>query len=182
MAAERGQFKGCRVFALGHSTHTTEELVELLYAHGVATLTDVRTVPRSRTNPQFNRETLAKLLPRIGLQYHHLAALGGLRKTVGAASINQAWRNLSFRGYADYMQTEAFEAGLECLRLLCAAGPPAVMCAEAMRWRCHRSLLADAIVARGGQVLHIQSWKRAVAHVITPFARVRAGKVSYPAR
>jgi uncharacterized protein (DUF488 family) len=180
MARARTRFDGCTVFALGHSTRAQEELVELLFAHGVATLVDVRTVPRSRTNPQFNRDVLSKLLPRLGIGYRHLASLGGLRRTLGAASLNQAWRNLSFRGYADYMQTVDFEEGLAELRSLCAEGPPAVMCAEGMRWRCHRSLLADAIVARGGNVQHIVSWRRAAPHVITSFARVRAGRVTYP--
>jgi uncharacterized protein (DUF488 family) len=176
------RFDGCIVFAVGHSTRAQEELVELLFAHGVATLVDVRTVPRSRKNPQFNRGVLEVLMPRVGIGYRHLALLGGLRKTIGAASKNQAWRNLSFRGYADYMQTPAFEEGLAELRALCFEGPPAVMCAEGMRWRCHRSLLADAIVARGGEVQHIVSWRRAVEHAVTPFARMRAGRVTYPSR
>jgi len=170
-----------RIYAVGHSTRPLEELVALLWAHGVATLADVRTLPRSWTNPQFNREALEEALPHYGVGYAHLAELGGLRHGLGERSPNQAWRNASFRGYADHMLTQEFERGLERLRALCGAGPPAVMCAEALRWRCHRSLLADALVARGAYVLHIESESRAVPHRMTPFARVRRGRVLYPA-
>ncbi len=174
-------FKGISVFAIGHSTRPREELVELLRAHGVRCLADVRTVPRSRANPQFNRDVLARELPREGLSYRHLSALGGLRKTIGEQSLNKAWRNASFRGYADYMQTPQFEEGLEQLRgLSFERGPVAVMCAEALRWRCHRSLLADALVARGGRVLHIESRSRATPHSLTPFAKVSRGRITYP--
>jgi uncharacterized protein (DUF488 family) len=170
------------VLAVGHSTRSQEELVALLRAHGVRTLVDVRTVPRSRTNPQFDRERLARELPPLGIGYAHVAALGGLRHPVRGATENAAWRNESFRGFADYMQSDAFAAGLdELARLAREAGPVAIMCAEALRWRCHRSLIADALWARGVVVEHIESAKRLAPHVPTPFARMRGTRVTYPA-
>ena len=170
-----------RIYAVGHSTRTVEELVELLRAHGVETLADIRTVPRSRTNPQFNRDALPRTLAAAGLRYAHLPRLGGLRRP-RPESPNAAWRNTSFRGYADYMLTEDFAQGLEELRLLAGEGPVAVMCAEALRWRCHRSLVADALYARGVQVLHITSRTRAEPHRLTPFAELHGRQVLYPAQ
>lgn len=169
-----------RIYALGHSTRSFAELVELLRHSGVVTLVDVRRFPRSRTNPQFNRETLAHTLPTEGIRYVHLPRLGGRRPSAGLASPNTAWRNLGFRGYADYMQTEEFAAGLDELLALAASGPVAIMCAEAVPWRCHRSLIADALFARGIVVQHIQNEHRATPHQITPFARVTDGRVTYP--
>lgn len=168
------------IYALGHSTRSFAQLVDLLRSHGVATLADIRTIPRSRRNPQFNREELAVALPAEGIRYIHLPRLGGRRRGLGAASPNTAWRNLSFRGYADYMQTPEFAEGLAELLALAASGPVAVMCAEAVPWRCHRSLIADALFARGIVVQHIQSPRRATAHQITPFARVEGARVTYP--
>jgi uncharacterized protein (DUF488 family) len=170
-----------RVYAVGHSTRTAEELVALLHAHGVETLADIRTVPRSRTNPQFNRDALPRTLAAAGLRYAHLPRLGGLRRP-RPDSPNGAWRNTSFRGYADYMLTEDFAQGLEELRLLAQEGPVALMCAEALRWRCHRSLVADALYARGVQVLHITSRTRAEPHRLTPFAELHGRQVLYPAQ
>ena len=169
-----------QVLAVGHSTHSAEELVTLLQAHGVATLADVRTVPRSRANPQFNTDTFARTLARHGLRYVHLAALGGLRKPL-PDSPNGGWRNRSFQGYADYMLSTDFTAGLEQLRREARHGPVALMCAEALRWRCHRSLIADALFARGVIVQHIESRTRTRPHVPTPFARYRRFRVTYPA-
>lgn len=174
------QWKSLQVFAIGHSTLEQEELIARLQAHGVGTLLDIRTVPRSRTNPQFNRDVLAKALPRYSLGYRHVAELGGLRKTIGEASPNKAWRNMSFRGYADYMLTSGFEEGLAILREEASVTPVAIMCAEGMRWRCHRSLVADALFARGCVVLHIESMWRERAHSPPAHARVRAGRVTYP--
>ena len=172
---------GVEVFAVGHSTRTASELIELLRAHGVRTLVDVRTVPRSRTNPQFNLDTFGATLGKEGIAHVHLAALGGLRKA-RKDSPNAGWRNLSLRGYADYMQTPEFAAGLEELRRLARRqGPVAIMCAEALRWRCHRSLIADALFARGVVVQHIESLKRTTPHQPTPFARYRGLAVTYPA-
>lgn len=174
------QWRGLQVFAIGHSTLEQEALIARLQAHGVGTLLDIRTVPRSRTHPQFNRETLAKALPRWFLGYRHVAQLGGLRRTLGEASPNKAWRNLSFRGYADYMQTSGFEEGLAILREEASQTPVAIMCAEGMRWRCHRSLVADALYARGCVVKHIESMIRARPHTPPAHARLRRGRVTYP--
>ena len=168
-----------RIYTVGHSTRTAEELVELLRAHGIRTLVDIRTVPRSRTNPQFNRDTLPRTLAEADLRYVHLPRLGGLRRA-RADSPNGAWRNASFRGYADYMQTDEFTRGLEELRELTPDGPLALMCAEAVRWRCHRSLVADALYARGVEVLHITSRTRAEPHKLTPFAVLHGRQVLYP--
>jgi uncharacterized protein (DUF488 family) len=168
-----------RIYAVGHSTRSAEELVELLQAHGIQTLVDIRTVPRSRTNPQFNQDLLPRTLARADLRYVHLPRLGGLRRT-SRDSPNTAWRNTSFRGYADYMQTAEFTRGLEELRELTADGPLALMCAEAVRWRCHRSLVADALYARGVEVRHITSRTRAEPHKLTPFAVLHGRQVLYP--
>jgi uncharacterized protein (DUF488 family) len=138
----------------------------------------VRKVPRSGTNPQFDRARLARALPRRGIAYVHLADLGGLRRGLGEASPNRAWRNASFRAYADHMLSEEFERGLAELRSL--ARPVAIMCAEAVWWRCHRSLIADALVARGERVVNILSATRADPHVLRPFAVVKRGRVTYP--
>lgn len=168
-----------RVYAVGHSTRTAEELVELLQAHGVRTLADIRTVPRSRTNPQFNLQPFARTLAAHDLGHLHIAELGGLRRP-RPDSPNGAWRNRSFQGYADHMQTDTFARGLERLREVAQHGPVAVMCAEALRWRCHRSLLADALFARGVVVEHIESRTRVREHVPTAFARIRGLRVTYP--
>jgi uncharacterized protein (DUF488 family) len=172
-------WEGVEILAVGHSTRSAEELIQLLRAHGVKTLADVRTVPRSRTNPQFNIDALPDALASAGIAHAHLPRLGGLRKPK-PDSPNQGWRNASFRGYADYMMTDEFERGLEELRSLAGNGPVAIMCAEALRWRCHRSLVADALWARGVVVRHIESRVRATPHVPTPFARFRGTRVRYP--
>jgi uncharacterized protein (DUF488 family) len=169
-----------RLYTIGHSTRSLNELVEVLRSFGVRSLVDIRTVPRSRHTPQFNREALSRRLPRRRIRYRHLPGLGGLRKP-RADSPNTAWRNASFRGFADYMETPEFAASLRELRALAReAGPVAVMCAEAVPWRCHRSLVADALVARGDEVLHIMGRAKAHPHTLTPWARVEDGRVSYP--
>jgi uncharacterized protein (DUF488 family) len=173
-------WRSLKVFALGHSTREQEELIALLQAHGVLTLADIRTVPKSRTNPQFNKAELTRVLPRYGIRYLHIPDLGGLRRSIGEESLNRAWRNAGFRGYADHMQTEEFDHGLAILKEQAELGPVAVMCAEALRWRCHRSLLADALFARGCVVQHIESMTKSVAHQVTPFAQVLRGRVTYP--
>jgi hypothetical protein len=167
------------IFTVGHSTRTLEELIAMLAGHGVVRLVDVRTVPRSRHNPQFNRDTLPQALQAAGIAYVHMAALGGLRKP-RADSANTGWRNLSFRGYADYMQTEAFTQGLDELLTLAGTQPVALMCAEAVPWRCHRSLIADALAARGIPVEEIVDAKRRTPHRLTPFAVVQDRTVRYP--
>ena len=169
-----------QIFAIGHSTRPQSELIDLLGKYGVVTLADIRTVPRSRRNPQFSREELEQALPAAGIRYVHLPRLGGLRRGLGSQSPNTAWRNASFRGYADYMLTDEFRTGLEELLALAGEGPVAIMCAEAVPWRCHRSLVADALLARGIAVQHIQSARRATPHQLTPFARVEGEQVTYP--
>ncbi len=163
---------------LGHSTRSADELVELLREHGVDLLADVRTVPRSRRNPQFNRDTLPQTLAPAGIEYRHFKDLGGLRKP-RADSVNGAWRNASFRGYADYMQSAEFEEALDRLRALFADHRVAIMCAEAVPWRCHRSLIADVLTARGVTVEDVVG-DRTQPHRMTPFAVVEDGRVTYP--
>jgi 3-methyladenine DNA glycosylase/8-oxoguanine DNA glycosylase len=168
-----------RIYTIGHSTRTVGELVELLRAVDISVLADIRTIPRSRHNPQFNGCSLRTALRPEGVRYVHLAELGGLRRARKDSS-NTGWRNASFRGFADYMLTEDFESGLEELRALTAQGRVAVMCAEAVPWRCHRSLVADVLTARGAQVEHIIGCSSSAPHRLTPFAKVKGGRVSYP--
>ncbi len=167
------------VKTVGHSTRSLEDFLSLLRKHGVTYLVDVRTVPRSRHNPQFNRETLPSDLKANGIGYEHISSLGGLRKP-RADSPNTGWRNKSFRGYADYMLTPEFGSGL--LRLIDLAGQArvAIMCAEAVPWRCHRSLIGDALLVRGVRVEDIISEKRAEPHKLTPWARVSGDDLKYP--
>lgn len=167
------------LFTIGHSTRTLEELVAILREHGVLVLVDVRTVPRSRYVPQFNAETLANDLAESGITYIPLGALGGLRKA-RPDSINTAWRNASFRGYADYMQTREFGAGLERLIEIASKKPTAIICAEAVPWRCHRSLIADAMIVRGWRVIDLMSQSSATLHKLTDFARVKGTRITYP--
>ncbi len=168
-----------RIYTVGHSTRPIDALVEMLRAHGVARLVDVRSLPRSRRNPQFNRDAMPAPLAAAGIGYVHMPGLGGLRKP-RPDSINTAWRNDGFRGYADYMQTPEFETNVEALLEQARREPIAYMCAEAVPWRCHRSLLSDALVARGIEVRHITSPTRAEPHTLTAFARVDGTRVTYP--
>jgi uncharacterized protein (DUF488 family) len=151
------------LYTIGHSTRTARELIELLRAHAVEQVVDVRTIPRSRHNPQFTRLALSRSLRAARIGYRHLKALGGLRHA-RPDSVNLGWRNASFRGYADYMQTEDFAASLERLEQLAARRPTAILCAEALPWRCHRSLIADAFTVVRWGVLHILSRKSAQPH------------------
>ena len=167
------------VFTIGHSTRTAEAFLTLLTANAVAHLVDVRTVPRSARNPQFNRETLPQTLAAVGIQYTHMKALGGLRHP-RPDSINSGWRNDGFRGYADYMQTAEFAEALEQLTTVARRQPVAIMCAEALPWRCHRSLLADALLVRGFEVQDITGPGKTRAHQLTPFARVQGVTITYP--
>ena len=169
------------IFTVGHSTRSLEELVEILRAHGVKRLVDVRTIPRSRHNPQFNRESLSKALHNRRLSYRHMKALGGLRHA-RADSINTGWRNASFRGFADYMQTPACEEAVEKLIELAEQKPTAIMCAEAVPWRCHRSLIADALTVRGYEVRDLMSATNAKRHTLMPMAKVHGRQVTYPAQ
>ena len=152
-------WRGIELNTVGHSTRPLDELVALLRAFDISVLVDIRTIPRSRHNPQFNGDALRAALRSRRLRYVHLSELGGLRRA-RKDSPNTAWRNASFRGYADYMLTEGFETGLAKLRVLAAQRRVALMCAEVVPWRCHRSLVADALTARGAHVEHITSAKR----------------------
>ncbi len=169
------------IFTIGHSTRSLEDLIALLRVHGVTGVADIRSVPRSRHNPQFNRETLPEALAAAGIAYRHVAELGGLRHGLGAASPNAAWRHASFRVFADHLQTDEFGRGLAALLELGAQRPTAMLCAEALPWRCHRSLVADALLARGCRVLHIMGPGAASPHRMTPFAHGESVRVIYPA-
>ncbi|MEO7113508.1 MAG: DUF488 family protein [Polyangiaceae bacterium] len=179
--ADAMSWRGARVYTVGHSTRTLAELVALLRAFDVTVLVDIRTIPRSRHNPQFNGDELRSKLRSRRIRYVHIAELGGLRRA-HKDSPNAAWRNASFRGYADYMQTDEFEVGLAKLHALAEERQVAIMCAEAVPWRCHRSLVADALMARGAHVEEIASEKRATPHRMTPFAVVKNHRVTYPAQ
>jgi len=166
------------VFTVGHSTRSGEELVEILKAHGVEVLVDVRTFPGSRRYPQFNREALRETLAQAGIEYRHEPRLGG-RKAPRADSHNTAWRNPQFRGYADHMETDVFRKGVEELLELARDARVAVMCAESVWWRCHRSLIADYLKAKGHTVLHILDDKKIEEHPFTSAARIVDGELSY---
>ena len=167
------------VLTIGHSTRTLEEFIRLLQAHGVNRVVDVRTVPRSRHNPQFNKTSLPRALRKAGLGYVHLPGLGGLRHAK-RDSVNPGWRNASFRGFADYMQTPEFEQSLDELIWLANQEQIVLMCAEAVPWRCHRSLIADALLVRGIRTEDIMSPTRRQVHTLTPFAKVRSTTITYP--
>ena len=168
------------VFTVGHSTRPLAEFIALVKAYGVLRIADIRSVPRSRHNPQFNAETLGPALNEAELDYTPLKALGGLRHT-RKDSPNRGWRNDSFRGYADYMQTAEFEAGLAELMALSKTERTAIMCAEAVPWRCHRSLVADALLVRGVPAIEILSETSWRTHELTSFAHVEGTQITYPA-
>jgi len=168
-----------KLFTIGHSTRSLDEFLAILTEHKIKLLVDVRTVPRSRRVPQFNTENLAEPLPPRHIQYLHLPALGGLRKA-RPDSINTAWRNHSFRGYADYMQTPKFESGLKELMALASKKATVIMCAEAVPWRCHRSLIADALLVRNWDVIDLFSETSAKPHKLTDFAKVEGIHITYP--
>ncbi len=167
------------IFTVGHSTRSLEELVSLLRAHGVERLVDVRSIPRSRHNPQFNRETFSQALRNRRLGYRYMKSLGGLRHA-RRDSLNTGWQNASFRGYADYMQTAPFAEGLEKLIQIAKQKPTVIMCAEAVPWRCHRSMIADALVIRGIPVAHILTLGPTKPHTLTKFAQVDGTRITYP--
>lgn len=168
------------IFTVGHSTHPVDEFIAILKAHGIKKLIDVRTVPKSRHNPQFNGDALATSVRASGITYRRMASLGGLRHALKDSS-NGAWRNASFRGYADYMQTEEFSETIAQLMEHGRTGNTAIMCAEAVPWRCHRSLIEDALVVRNVEVLDIMTETSAKPHTLTSFARVEGERVWYPA-
>lgn len=168
-----------RIFTIGHSTQSISDFIQVLQNQKLKLVVDVRTIPKSRHNPQFGNVRLAKSLGKKEIRYIHLPGLGGLRHT-SSDSINKAWRNSSFRGYADYMQTKEFENALRRLISLSKRKRLAMMCAEAVPWRCHRSLISDALMARGIPVTDIFSKTNAKPHRMTSFAKVKKGKVTYP--
>lgn len=167
------------VMTIGHSTRTIGEFIRLLQTHGATCVVDVRTVPRSRHNPQFNKESLPLSLKQAGLKYVHALGLGGLRHAK-LDSPNMGWRNESFRGYADYMQTPEFAQSLEEVVRLANQDRIVLMCAEALPWHCHRSLIADALLVRGIRTEDIISATRRQIHTVTPFAKVRGTAIIYP--
>jgi uncharacterized protein (DUF488 family) len=168
-----------QIYTVGHSTRPLDEFIALLQEYGIELLTDVRTVPRSRHNPQFNMETLPDALSAAGIGYMHLKELGGLRKTA-PVSVNTGWRLATFRGYADYMQTAAFNAALDNLIALAGERRVAIMCAELLWWRCHRMLIADALSIRGWEVIHILGTGKTQPHHLTKFAAVSGLTITYP--
>ena len=170
---------GLTVFTIGHSTRTLAEFIDLLKAYDVAMVVDVRTVPRSRHNPQFNKEIFPNSLKAEGIKYIHVPELGGLRRP-HVDSINSGWQNKSFQGYADYMQSKEFAENLLKLVALARENRVVVMCAEALPWRCHRSLLSDALIARHIRIKHILNANIASNHELTPFANVEGAKITYP--
>jgi uncharacterized protein (DUF488 family) len=179
LVVRRAKTKKPVVLTIGHSTRTWDDFRDLLRAHRVKRVIDVRSIPRSRHNPQFNRETLRTKLRAAEIGYVHLRRLGGLRHA-RRDSLNMGWRNTSFRGFADYMQTSEFKVGLHRLIKLAGQKRSAIMCAEAVPWRCHRSLIADALTVRGIQVDDIMSMKRSQVHSLIPFARVQGHRITYP--
>lgn len=168
------------ILTIGHSTRTLDEFIRLLQAHGVSRVVDVRTVPRSRHNPQFNKSSFPRTLKKAGVRYIHLPGLGGLRHAK-RDSLNVGWRNVSFRGFADYMQTPEFKQSLDELIQLATKERIALMCAETVPWRCHRSLIADALLVHRIRTEDIMSLTRRQVHTLTPFAKVRGTTITYPA-
>lgn len=171
------------IFTIGHSTRTLDELVAVLKAWDIAALVDIRSIPRSRTNPQFDADVLGAALAHHGIAYHRVPELGGLRgRTKGpGASVNLGWENESFRNYADHALTPTFEAGLRALADIASRGNVAIMCAEMLWWRCHRRIVADHLLARGIPVTHVFDETKAEPAQLTRFAKVSGTKVTYPA-
>lgn len=167
------------VYTVGHSTRPIEEFLDLLRSYGIEVLADIRTIPKSRRNPQFGQEALERSLAERGIAYRYILALGG-RRRASPDSINTAWRNESFRGYADYMQTREFTEGVDTLIALARERPTAMMCAEAVPWRCHRSLVGDALLVRGIAVIDILSPADSRPHTLTPWAKVDGTAITYP--
>jgi uncharacterized protein (DUF488 family) len=167
------------VFTIGHSTRTISEFIDIIKAYGIKKVVDIRTIPRSRYNPQFNEDTIRESLKAVKIGYLHMKGLGGLRHAL-KDSPNMAWKNASFRGFADYMQTGDFDESLEKLIEAAAKRATVIMCAEAVPWRCHRSLVGDALLVRGVQVRDIMSVSSSRDHTLTPWAKVRGKRITYP--
>jgi uncharacterized protein (DUF488 family) len=179
-AHSRSVTRPITILTIGHSTRSIGTFIQMLQAYGVKRLVDVRTIPRSRHNPQFNRDVLPATLLQAGIGYTHMEELGGLRHA-RTDSLNTGWHNTSFRGFADYMQTSEFQTGIKTLIQAAKREQVAIMCAEAVPWRCHRSLIGDALEVRGIAVEDIMSENRIQAHELTSFARVKGAHVTYPA-
>ena len=171
--------QGTVVFTIGHSTRTIAEFIEIIKAYGIKKVVDVRTIPKSRHNPQFNQDALSESLKAVKIGYLHMKGLGGLRHTL-KDSPNMGWKNASFRGFADYMQTEEFKEALDKLILEAQKRATVIMCAEALPWRCHRSLIGDALLTRGSHVIDIMSIDTSRDHTLTPWAKVQGDKITYP--
>jgi len=167
------------IYTIGHSTHPIDEFIRILQAYKIELLVDVRTIPKSRHNPQFNKDDLMETLRKHDIAYTHLEGLGGLRHTT-KTSINTAWKNSSFRGFADYMQTPEFTSSLEALIELGREKSTVIMCAEAVPWRCHRSLIGDALLIRDIQVIDIMGEQTSKPHLLTPWAKVSGDEITYP--
>jgi uncharacterized protein (DUF488 family) len=168
------------LWTIGHSTHSIEAFIGILRAHRIEALADVRVMPGSRRYPHFNRESLSSSLTKAGVEYVHFPSLGGRRKP-RTDSINTAWRNESFRGYSDHMETEEFQRAVDDLQKLAARKRSAIMCAEAVWWQCHRALISDWLKAHGVEVLHILSENKVEPHPYTSAAQVIDGRLSYRA-
>jgi uncharacterized protein (DUF488 family) len=168
-----------RIYTIGHSNRALEDFIALLTAHEITVLADVRKLPGSRRYPHFNAESLQEKLPEAGIRYIHFPQLGGLRKPA-PDSPNGAWRNASFQAYADYMLTESFSHELDALIELAKTDRVAIMCAEALPWQCHRSLIADALVVRGIAVSHIMSATKLDEHALRDWAHVEGTRITYP--
>lgn len=171
--------KSFAIFTIGHGTKSIDELVGLLRIHEIQRIVDVRTIPRSRHNPQFNKESLPKSLKRVHIGYIHIKGLGGLRHAK-KDSVNMAWRNTSFRGFADYMQTEEFKKNIDKLINIAKKKQIVLMCAESVPWRCHRLLIADALQVRGITVKHILGKKTCKDHELTPWIKICGLQITYP--
>jgi uncharacterized protein (DUF488 family) len=176
---ERGKTVPAVVYAIGHSTRTIDEFIGILQAHAISILVDIRTIPKSGHNPQFNKDDLKRSLEGKCIMYVHFRELGGLRKAK-KDSVNTGWKNASFRGFADYMQTREFSSAIRKLIRLAKQGQVAIMCAEGNPFRCHRSLVADALTVRKVRVLHISSKISVREHALTEFAKVSGTKITYP--
>jgi len=166
------------IYTIGHSTHSMDDLIAMLQSFGISTLADIRHFPGSRKYPHFNKENLSVTLKKSGINYVHLEDLGGRRK-VRKDSKNTRWRNESFRGYADYMETEAFKKGIEKLEAIALEQPTVYMCSEAVWWRCHRSMVSDYLKAKGWTVWHIMAVGKAEEHPYTSPARISQNRVYY---
>jgi uncharacterized protein (DUF488 family) len=180
MRQVRPQDESLMIYTIGHSTRPIDEFISILKSFHISKLIDVRTIPKSRFNPQYNQEDLSQSLAQEKIEYEHMASLGGLRHPK-KDSINTGWRNASFRGYADYMQTKVFEDSLQVLIKESRKKTVAIMCAEAVPWRCHRSLIADALLSQGIEVEDIMGLQKENKHRINPMAQKAKGRIYYPA-